>query len=348
MRDRVKRRVGPLIVGGFAAVALLSSQPTRADDASSFFAGKTVTLVIGLPPGGGYDAYGRLLQRHLGQHIPGSPKVVATNMPGAGSMVAANYIYNTAPSDGTAIALFSSSAAMEPLMGDKDAKFDPSKFGWVGSMAQDVAYCGVWNRPGVPTTFAQMMKKQVVIGAGGTAAITYQHPMVLRTLLGAKIKIVTGYGGTSEINLAMQRGEVEGSCGLFSSSIEAHWANEVKSGQLKLFIQMGSKRSSEFGAIPSVYDFAKSAEDKSVLNMLFGQLLLTRPIAAPPGVPRARLAVLRKAFQDTMKDKDFLADAKKIGVLINPATGEQVEALLQKFSAYPPQVIKKAQQAIGR
>lgn len=340
--------IGLGIFASIVAGALGPSQSARADSKTNFYNGKTITLIIGFPPGGGYDAYGRLLQRHLGQHIPGAPNVIATNMPGAGSMVAANYLYNTAPSNGTVIGMFSSSAAMEPLMGDKQAKFNPAKFGWIGSMTQDVSYCGVWNRPGVPTTFDEMMKKQVVIGAGGSAAITFQHPMVLRNLLGAKFKIITGYGGTAELNLAMQRGEINGSCGLFSSSIETHWANEVTSGQLKLFIQMGNKQSDEFGKIPSVFDFAKSAQEKSVLELVFDQLLLTRPVATAPKVPRARLAILRKALQETMKDKAFLADAKKSGLKIDPASGKEVKKLLARFSSFPPQVLKKAQKAIGQ
>jgi len=331
-----------------AGMTIALSPPAFAAADSHFFAGKTVTVVIGLPPGGGYDAYGRLLQRHFGDHIPGRPRVVATNMPGAGSLAAANYIYNTAPSDGTVVGIFSSSAAMEPLMGDKQAKFNPSKFGWVGSMSQDVSYCGVWAKPGVPTTFKEMLKKQIVMGAGAPAAITYQHPMVLKNVLGAKFKIIPGYRGTADLNLAMQRGEINASCGMFSSSIETHWANELKSGKLKLFLQMGAKRSHEFGNVPSAFDFAKSAQDKSVLDLEFGSLLLSRPVATSPKIPAQRLEILRKAFLATMKDKSFLADAKKMGLTIDPAPGAQVKKLLARFSAFPPQILQKAQHAIGR
>jgi len=320
----------------------------RADSVSDFYKGKTINLIAGFPPGGGYDTYVRVLARHYGQFVPGQPTVVASNMPGAGSLTAANQIYNKTAPDGLSLAMFASSAAMEPLLGNKAALFDATKFSWIGSMSNDVAYCGVWQGPGVATSFDEMLTKETIWGGGAPAAITFQHPMVLKNVLHAKIKVISGYAGTRDINLAMQRGEVNGTCGLFASSIKAQFADDVKAVRLKVVIQMGSKTSDEFGKVPSVVDYAKSDMDRAVLDVHFKQLLLGRPLAAPPGVPADRLKALREALVATMKDKEFLAEANKAGLDIDPASPEEVEALLKRFAAFPPEVFRKAQEAIGR
>jgi tripartite-type tricarboxylate transporter receptor subunit TctC len=321
---------------------------SRADAVSDFYKGRSLSLIAGFPPGGGYDTYVRILACHYGRHIPGQPSVIASNMPGAGSLLAANYIYGKATPDGLAMAMFASSAVMEPLLGNKSALFEATKFSWIGSMSNDVAYCGVWQTPGAATTFDEMMSKETIIGGGATAAITFQHPMVLKNVLHANIRVIAGYAGTREINLAMHRGEVNGTCGMFGSSIKAQFLDDVKAGRLKLFIQMGSKTSNEFGTIPSVFDYAKTDQDRAVLEVHFKQLLLGRPWAAPPGVPADRLKALREALTATMRDPEFMAEANKAGLDIDPASAEEAEDLLKRFAAYPAEVFRKAQEAIGR
>lgn len=328
--------------------AILAALPAKAESVADFYKGKTVSLIAGFPPGGGYDTYVRVLARHYGRFLPGNPTVVASNMPGAGSLTAANTIYAKYAPDGLALAMFASSAAMEPLIGNKAALFDPQKFSWVGSMSQDVAYCGVWQHPGGATTFDEMMTKETVIGGGAPAAITYQHPMVLKNTLHAKLKVIPGYKGTRDINIAMQRGEVNGTCGMFSSSVNSQYGAEVKDGRMKLFIQMGSKRSDAFGNIPSVFDYAKTEEDRQILQFHFGQLLLGRPLAGPPGIPADRLQALRDALFATMKDPQFLAEANKIGLDIDPVRPEQVQELLKRFAAFSPDILRKAREAMGR
>jgi tripartite-type tricarboxylate transporter receptor subunit TctC len=320
----------------------------RADAVSDFYAGKTLTLIAGFPPGGGYDTYVRVLARHFGRFVPGHPAVVPTNMPGAGSLLAANYLYGKAPPDGSVLAMLASSAVMEPQLGNKSALFDAAKFSWIGSMSQDVAFCGVWQAPGAAKSFDEMLTKETIFGGGATSAITYQHPMVLKNVLGANIRVIPGYPGTREIDLALHRGEVNGICGLYASSIRASFADDVASGQLKLVIQMGSKLSDAFGKIPSVFDYARTDEERAVLDVHFKQLILGRPLAGPPGIPPDRRKALREALQATMRDKDFLAEADKVGLDIDPASAEEVEQLLQRFAAFPPQVFRKAQEAIGR
>jgi tripartite-type tricarboxylate transporter receptor subunit TctC len=344
---RLTRQTAPLALAALLA-ATAAPGMAKAESAADFYKGKTVTLIAGFPPGGGYDTYVRILARHYGRFLPGQPSVIASNMPGAGSLTAANTIYAKYAPDGLALAMFASSAAMEPLIGNKSALFEPTKFSWVGSMSQDVAYCGVWQHPGAATTFDEMMTKETIIGGGAPAAITYQHPMVLRNVLNAKLKIIQGYTGTRDINLAMQRGEVNGTCGMFGSSVNAQFGAEVKDGRMKLFIQMGSKRSNEFGNIPSVFDYAKTDEDRAILQFHFGQLLLGRPLAGPPGIPADRLAALRKALFETMKDPQFLVEAGKAGLDIDPVPPEEVTALLKQFSAFSPEILVKSREAMGR
>ncbi len=322
-----------------------------ADSVSDFYSHKTLTLVAGFPPGGGYDTYVRVLARHYGRFIPGNPSVVPSNLPGAGSMNAANHIFNDEPNDGTVLGMFASSVIMEPLLGDKAARFDPAKFSWIGSMSQDIAYCGVWQTPGAASSFADMLQpggKETIFGGGAPAAITYQHPAILKNVLGANIRVIPGYAGTRDIDLAMHRGEVNGECGLYASSIKAQFADDVKSGRLKLVIQMGPHKSDAFGDIPSVFDYAKTDQQRAVLELYFDQLVLGRPLAGPPNMPPDRLAALRSAFMATMKDKDFLAEADRIGLEIDPATADDVGKLLAHFATFSPEIFAKARAAIGR
>jgi tripartite-type tricarboxylate transporter receptor subunit TctC len=344
---RLIGQAAPIALAAWLAATAMPDM-AQAETAADFYKGKTLTLIAGFPPGGGYDTYVRVLARHYGRFLPGQPSVIASNMPGAGSLTAANNIYAKYAPDGLALAMFASSAAMEPLIGNKSALFEPTKFSWIGSMSQDVAYCGIWQHPGGATTFDEMLTKETIIGGGAPAAITYQHPMVLKNVLKANFKVIQGYKGTRDINIAMQRGEVNGTCGMFGSSVNSQFGAEVKDGRMKLFIQMGSKRSDAFGKIPSVFDYAKTDEDRAILQFHFGQLLLGRPLAGPPGIPADRLAALRTALFATMKDPQFLAEAGKAGLDIDPVTPEDVMALLKQFSAFSPAILEKAKDAMGR
>ncbi len=348
---RTRRKSSGYFWRGVLSALMCSAQmamPAAADAVTDFYKGRTLSLIAGFPPGGGYDTYVRILARHYGRFVPGQPAVVASNMPGAGSLTAANTIYNKTVPDGMTIGMFASSAAMEPLLGNKAAMFDATKFSWIGSMSQDVAFCGVWQTAGAAASFDEMMTKETIFGGGAAAAITFQHPMVMKNILGSNIRVISGYPGTREINLAMHRGEVNGTCGMFASSVKAQFMDDVKSNRLKLVIQMGSKRSTEFGTVPSVFDYARTGGDRAVLDVHFKQLLLGRPLAGPPGIPQERLQALRAALAATMKDPEFLAEAGRAGLDIDPASPDEVLGLLRQFAAYPPEVFRKAQEAIGR
>jgi len=348
----MKRRARCIRASWLALVTFLLTtivgRPALPNEQSVTFKGMTIKIDVGFGPGGGYDAYARVLARHLGKYLPGNPAVIVRNMPGAGSLRVANQIYSVAPKDGSELGAIAASAAMDALMGNDTAAFEAAKFGWVGSMDQDVSFCGVWNRPENPKTFQEMLTRETPFGTAGVGATSHTHPLILKNLLGAKIKLISGFAGTKETNLAMQRGEVAASCSLFASTIKTTLLDDVKSGRLKLFIQMGPHRSDQFGPVPSVYDFAKTEEDHKVLAVHFDQILLARPIIAPSGMAPERLAALRAGFDAAMKDPELIENAERQGLVINPVTGGDVEKLLIQFANYPPNIIARARAAIDR
>jgi tripartite-type tricarboxylate transporter receptor subunit TctC len=317
---------------------------------ADFYRGRTIALVIGLPAGGGYDDYGRLIARHIGDHIPGRPSLVPQNMPGAGGLRAADHLYNSAPKDGTEFGIVASSTLMEPLFGDKQAAlFDAAQFSWLGSASQDVAFCGIGPGSRI-ASFDQWLKsgKELTFGASGPAAITYQHPMVLKNVLNANLRVISGYGGTSDITLAEERGEVDGICGLGVSSIQAQYQHLIDSGEMKLIIQMGPHEDQTFGEIPSVFDYAETDEQRQILSLAFDPMALGRPFMAPPGVPADRHQALSKAFAETLQDPALLAEAKRTKLDINYLSGEEAKKMLKQFADYPPAVLKKAKAALGQ
>ena len=330
-----------------ATTAFLAAPIANADPVADFYSGKTITLLIGFGPGGGYDTYGRVLARHFGKHIPGNPSIVPQNMPGSGGVKVANYMYNAAPKNGTYLQIIATSAALEPLFGNKVAKYDPTKFSWIGNMDKDTASCGVWQTAGI-RKFSDMLTKEVVFGATGPSASTGQHALVLRNMLGAKVKLITGYKGTKEINLAMERGEVGATCGMFLSSVKSDFDADVKSGKLKIIIQFGRTNEPYFGDAANIYDLLKTDEEKETADIIFQQSEITRPVGGTPGVPAERTAALRKAFVETMSDPGLMADATKIRIDIRPMTGEQLSAAFASFYKAPPEVLKKAIAATSR
>ena len=331
-----------------ASVALVVSQPAAAQTSASF-RGETISITIGYPAGGAPDLYFRVFARHYGRHIPGNPLVVPKNMPGAGTLRAANYIYNVATRDGTELGNFSSSATVEPLMDNEQARFDAAKFSWIGSMNQEINLCGIWQRPGSPTSFADVLAGETVFASsGGLTSFGYQHPLIFKNVFGASVRLVSGYSGLPQAYIAMQQGEAQGMCGLVRTHIKSLWPRDAEEGRFKLIVQMGPKTTNDLGPIPSIFEFVKTEDDRKVLQFHFNTKLLGRPLAGPPGVPPQRLSILRKGFEDTMRDSEFLAEAQKANLDIDPATHEQVEQLLAQFADYPKDVLDRAKRAIAR
>ena len=328
----------------FLAISIVfgvASSAHAQQSVESFYRGATVFLDIGLPPGGGYDLYGRIFARYAGRHIPGNPSVVARNMEGAGGLRAANHYYNAAPRDGSHIALIQAPVIMQDYFGDPAAQFDAQKFTWIGSLNKDLSSCGVWSSSGVDT-FDDLFKREVSFGASGAGGMLAQHPLIFKNLLGARAKVIMGYKGSNDVNLAMERSEVDGACAIFASTLKTRWRDDWKAGRLKIIIQVGPENDPHFGAAPNIFSYAKTAQDRQLMQLLFGQSIMGRPILAPPNIPTDRRDALRKAMLDTIKDPEFQAEAQKLFMDFNAASAPEIEALLAEYKSYPPEIVNKA------
>ena len=321
-----------------AAIALLPQSIAFAESPADFFKDKTMELYIGYTPAGGYDVYARTLGRHLDRLMPGKPNIVTKNMPGAGSLVLANWLYNVAPKNGTAFGMIGRGIGFDPLLGSTKAQFDAAKFNWIGSMNNEVSVCVAWHTTGV-TKLEQVMQKELLVGGTGPAADTDQFPKAINGVLGTKFKIVTGYPGGNEIDLAMERGEVQGRCGWSWSSVVATHKNWIDDKKINILAQLALSKHPDLPNVPLITDFAKTDEQKQIFNLVFARQPMGRPFLAPPGVPEDRVDALRKAFMATMKDKDFLAEAAKAKLEINPVSGEDVQKLVQDIYRKTPKAI---------
>lgn len=342
-----RRSRGSFAVATVLAAIVLVSAPASAQQGAALFRGKEISISIGLGPGGGYDTYGRMFARHFGRFVPGNPNVVPKNVPGAGGIRLANQIYNLSPKDGTELGLFPPSAALDPLFGNKDAKFETEKFTWIGNMDSEASHCGVWKHAGIKA-IDDMKNRETTFGSTGPAAITSIHPRVIGSLLNLKVKVIQGYQGTRDVNLAMQKGEVDGSCGLYTSSIKSQYQGDVDSGNLVILIGLGKQRAKEFPNVPNIFELVKSDHDKALADLIFGLDAIGRPIAAPPGLSADRAKALRAAFNAMVSDRTFLAEASKIGLSMESMKGEEVQALFHKFYSSPKSVIDEAAAVMGR
>ena len=306
---------------------------------------KPFNVYVGYSAGGGYDVYARLLARHISRHLPGTPNVVVNNMPGAGSMRLANWLYNVAPKDGNIIGTFARGIAFDTLLGQPGAQFDATKFTWIGSANDEVSVCVAWNNTGV-TKFEQVLEKELVVGGTGGSADTDQFPKVFNSVLGAKMRIVAGYPGGNDINLAMERGEVGGRCGWSWSSVVSTQASWLKEKKINVLVQLSLEKHPDLPDVPIITDFAKDDITRGVFKLVFARQVMGRPFVAPPGLPPQRVAVLRKAFMDTLQDKELLAEADKARLEITPVSGEAVQKLVEEAYAMPAEVVKRTIEAL--
>lgn len=328
-------------VGLATALVALPASIARAESPAEFYKGKTVEMYIGYSVGGGYDVYARMVARHLGKHIPGNPTIVPKNMEGAGSLRLANWLYKVGAKDGTVFGTIGRGVPFDPLLERKGAAFDGEKFTWIGSANNEVSVCVSWYKTGVKT-IQDAMKQQITVGGTGPAADTDQFPKIANGLLGTKFKVISGYPGGNNAVLAMERGEVQGRCGWSWSSVKAThqaWLDEKK---INILVQMGLSKHPDLPNVPLIMDLAKTDEQRSILKLIFARQVMGRPFLAPPGVPADRVAALRTAFMDTMKDPEFLADAKKTKLEINPVSGEAVAKLVNEVYKTPKDICQKA------
>ena len=328
------------------ALTMLSALPASAQNAEEFYKGKTISLTIGFSVGGGYDLYARHLARHIGKHIPGNPTVVPQNMPGAGSLKAANYIYTAAPKDGTYFGTFARTTGINPLL-ESGATFDGTKFSWLGSVTDDVSLCVTWNTSAVKN-WDDFLKKPTTLGGQGPSSEPDMFARLYKNVYDAPIRLVAGYPGTNEIALAMERGEVEGLCGLSWSTIKTRHAQWLREKKINLIVQASFKKVPEIGDVPLALEQTKDAEKLQILKLILGAQQMARPFAAPPGIPADRKAVLVKAFDATMKDPEYLADAKRLDIDVNAVSGKELDDLLAELYATPKDVVKKAGEAITK
>jgi tripartite-type tricarboxylate transporter receptor subunit TctC len=324
-----------------SAMALCAfERPAMAETVADFYRGKTISIMIGVPAGGGYDIYARLLGRHMSKHIPGEPLIIAQNMPGGGELAAMNHVVNVAPQNGTFIGAVVRTAPFQPLYGNQAAKFDPKTVNWIGSSNQDVGVVIAWNTAAVKSA-SDLLTKELVVGANPPGSDTATYANVIKYLFGANLKIVGGYPGSEDIALAMQQGEVEAIPNYSWSSVQRHpdWLAEKK---VTILLQNGLKKLPDLPDVPLLGELARSDDERAILNLILEQTNFGRPYFVGPGVPPDRVAALRAAFTATMVDADFLADAKKSKLEIDPLSGEEMQTLLARVYDTPQDVVDKA------
>src|SRR5580658_368595 len=317
----------------------------RADSVADFYKGRTVEIYVGYSTGGGYDLYARALARRLGRFIPGNPTVVVKNMEGAGSLRLANWLANAAPRDGTVFGTIGRGTAFDPVLGQPGAQFKGPDLSWIGSMNREVSICAAWHDAGIDT-FEDLKTKGLLVGGVSANDDTVQFSRVLNYVLGTRIKIVAGYPGGNDVVLAMERGEVQGRCGWSWSSVLAARPSWVKEKKIKILVQLALSKHPDLPDVPLITDLATNQSQRQMLRLIFARQVMGRPFVAPPGIPADRLAALRKAFMQTLGDKDFLADAAKEQLEVDAVPGEEVETLVKEIYATPADVAKQAAAAL--
>lgn len=323
------------------AASVVAAAP---DEVADFYKGKPFTIVVGHEVGTGFDIYSRVLARHIGRHIPGHPSVVVQNMVGASGITPANWLYNVAPKDGSVIMTFVHTAALEPIFGNAAARFEAGKFTWIGNMDEGVGICGVSKASGI-ARFADLLVKETPFGSTGATGPLGKYALAVKNLLGAKIKLVSGYQGSASVKLAINRGEVHGICGLSMSSVTSQWRDELQSGLFKPILQLSGKPHPGLAGVAHVDAYAKGAEDEQVFGLIFGVQALGRIYASTPGIPQARRNALRAAFMATMSDPQFLDDAAKSQIDVSAISGADVEAFIARVAASSPEVVERARRA---
>jgi tripartite-type tricarboxylate transporter receptor subunit TctC len=339
-----KLRPAPLISSGAAFVPvacwLASASPAPAwAQAGPSLAGKNVQMLIGFGPGGGYDLWGRVVARHIGKHLPGNPTVVPQNMPGAGSFVAANNIYNLAPKDGSVMGLIARDAALGPITGATGARFDPTRITWLGTPTTETNVCIATSTAKVQT-LKDLYAKELIVGDTGVGTGTHSYPKALNALLGMKFKIIAGFPSSSDVFLAMERGEVDGICESLDS-VSGKRPDWIPNKKVTILFQGGAVPNPRLKDVPFVPELARNPDDRLAIEFLYAGQGIGRPFVAPPDLPADRAKMVRDAFRDTMKDPEFIEDARRNMLDVEPEDGEHLTALIQKVYATPKPIVDK-------
>src|SRR5262244_850147 len=332
--------------GRRAIAALLFAAPVwpasgTAQTVEEFYKSKSITMLVAGGAGGGYDTYARIFARHLSRHIPSQPNIIVKNMPAAAGLAAASALYTTADKDGSTIAAFTNGAAMDPLFGNASARYDAQKFNWLGSIGKLQNVCATWHRSEVKS-IAAARAREVIVAAAGATSNTAIVPKTLNALVGTKFKVIAGYDTGAGLTLALERGEAEGICGLSWSTIKASRPHWITDKPLNVIVRMGLSKLSDLPDVPSALDLVTDPENKQVLELILIRQEAGRPFAAPPGVPADRLAALRRAFDATLADGEFRADADRAQLEIEPLTAAEIDTLLAKAYGAPKTIVQKA------
>jgi tripartite-type tricarboxylate transporter receptor subunit TctC len=322
-----------------------STGACRAETVADFYRGKTVTLLVGYSPGGAYDGVARMVARHMPQYIPGKPTIVVKNEPGAGTLTLTNLLYNVVPRDGTQFGIIARGMAMEPLIGKSNTKFDSTKFTWLGSAANEVSLCVTYQGSPVKT-WQDALTTPFTVGGNGSGSDPDVFANVLHRLFGIKDRLISGYPGTAEISLAMERGEVDGRCGWSWTSIKAEKAAWIAEKKLNLVVQLALQKAEDLPDVPLILDAAKTDEQRQILKLIFSRQTMGRPFVAPPGIAEDRKAALREAFDRTMKDPEFLRDAADGKIEINPVSGAAIDKLIAELYGSSPEIVAEARKAV--
>ena len=322
------------------------SGPARPQGVGDFYRGKTVNVWIGYGAGGGYDLSARVLARHMGRYIPGEPTLVPRNMPGAGSLSLANWLYNVAPRDGLDFGIFGRTVPVDPLLGTKGTQFDALKFTWLGSTSNEVSTCVAWHDAPVKTA-ADLFTKELTVGASGAASPSAVFPYLFNSILGTKLKVINGYTSSATILTALEAGELNGFCAWGWVPMKAMRSDWIRDKKFNVLFQIGLAKHKDHPETPLLLDLAKTAEDRELLEILVSPQVFARPFAAPPGIPTDRAAALRNAFNKTVLDAEFVAEAERLVLEPELVDAAMLENVLRRIYAAPKPLLDRARQALS-
>jgi len=330
-------------LGGVAMLVALAIVPAAAQDTID----RPVNIYVAGTAGGGIDLYARVVSRHFGRHIPGKPQVNVQVMPGAGGIRAANFLAQQAPKDGTAITTFAGGPILEPLIGSRKTDYDSSRFTWIGAITKDVGLCIAWGASKFKT-IQDAQRDQMIVAGTGAGSDTDTWPVILNELIGTKFKLVTGYQGTQETVIAIERGEAHGRCTFSLSALKTAKPDWLRDNKINVLTQLAFEKHSMFPNVPLIYDLVSKPEDRQLLDLMIGPSAMARPFGGPPGLPPKIATMLRRAFDATMKDPEFLAEAAKIQAEVRPTTGEEVQKLVGRLYASPKQVVARVKKFLAQ
>lgn len=336
----------PVLAGAVALSALLASGWAAAQAPAEFYKGKQLTFIVGASTGGGYDAQARLLARHFSKHMPGNPSIVVQNLPAAGSLQAANNLYNISPKDGSTFGMVQRGMLTATLTNPTGVRFDIAKFNWIGNMASETAVVVAWADSPIKTT-EDLFTKEMIVGGTGPTIDTETTPRLLNALIGTKFKIISGYPGTTEVTLAMERGEVMGLGDWSWSNVKSRRGDYLRDKKIRILMQSALQKEPDLPDVPLALDYVKNPEDRQIMELIMAQKTVARPLVAPPDVPKDRIAALRTAFMATGKDADFIQDSEKSKLDIGLTSGEEVDKVVARIVKTPPALAERLSAAIA-